>query len=240
LNVSNEVLFFSIVIPAYNEENYIGKTLSVLKELDYPPDRFEVIIVENGSTDRTDSVVAANAPVSAKVVRIAETGVSHARNLGADLVSKASDWVIFLDADTYFAPTFLTELDRFLRANAGRNLGTGMVSLRPVPDSMVARGWYHFYNIISYATRTTKSIQFIRRDLLNDIRYDESLTFGEDERMLKECRRHARHFYLRSKSVFSSTRRFLQNGWIREPLHSIYLIILPYKKKQLIDYMAPR
>ena len=240
MSVSNEVLFFSIVIPAYNEQDYIGKTLSALKELDYPPSRLEVIIVENGSTDRTDSVVTANAPVSAKVVRIAETGVSHARNLGADLVSKASDWVIFLDADTYFAPTFLTELDRFLRANAGRNLGTGMVSLRPVPDSMVARGWYHFYNIISYATRTTKSIQFIRRDLLNDIRYDESLTFGEDERMLKECRRHARHFYLRSKSVFSSTRRFLQNGWIREPFHSIYLIILPYKKKQLIDYMAPR
>ena len=240
MNVSNEVLFFSIVIPAYNEENYIGKTLSALKELDYQPSRVEVIIVDNGSTDQTKSVVAANAPVSAKVVRIAETGVSHARNLGADLVSKASDWVIFLDADTYFAPTFLTELDRFLRANAGRNLGTGMVSLRPVPDSMVARGWYHFYNIISYATRTTKSIQFIRRDLLNDIRYDESLTFGEDERMLKECRRHARHFYLRSKSVFSSTRRFLQNGWIREPFHSIYLIILPYKKKQLIDYMAPR
>ena len=81
MNVSNEVLFFSIVIPAYNEQDYIGKTLSALKELDYPPSRLEVIIVENGSTDRTDSVVAANAPVFAKVVRIAETGVSHARNL---------------------------------------------------------------------------------------------------------------------------------------------------------------
>ncbi|MHB8071191.1 MAG: glycosyltransferase family 2 protein [Candidatus Cryosericum sp.] len=238
--MSNEALFFSIVIPAYNEEDYIGTTLSALKELDYRSDRFELIIVENGSTDRTDNVVAANAPVSAKVVRVAETGVSHARNLGADLVSKVSDWVIFLDADTYFAPIFLTELDRFLRANAGRNLGTGMVSLRPVPDSRVARGWYHFYNFICYATRTTKSIQFIRRNLLNDIRYDESLSFGEDERMLKECRRRARHFYLRSNGVFSSTRRFLQNGWMRELLHSIHLIILPYKKKQSVDYAAPR
>jgi glycosyltransferase involved in cell wall biosynthesis len=240
LNVSNEVLFFSIVIPAYNEEDYIGKTLSALKELDYPPSRLEVIIVENGSTDRTDSVVAANAPVSAKVVRIAEAGVSHARNLGADLVSKASDWVMFLDADTYFAPTFLRELDRFLRANAGRNLGTGMVSLRPVPDSRVARGWYHFFNVVSYVTRTTKSIQFIRRDLLGDIRYDESLTFGEDEQMLKECRRRVYHFYLKTRSVFSSTRRFLRNGWIRELFTSIHLIVLPYRKKQSINYTAPR
>jgi len=178
--------------------------------------------------------------VSWKIVRIEESGVSRAKNRGIDLVSKASDWAIFLDADTYFAATFLRELDRFLRANAGRNLGTGMVSLRPVPDSRGARGWYHFYNFISYATRTTKSIQFIRRDLLRDIRFDESLTFGEDERMLKECRRRARHFYLRSRSVFSSTRRFGRNGWIREPFTSIHLILLPYKKKQSIDYTAPR
>jgi len=238
--MSDDVSFFSIVIPAYNEESYIGKTLSALKELDYPPDRFEVIIVDNGSTDQTESVVVANAPASWKVVRIEESGVSRAKNRGIDLVSKASDWVIFLDADTYFAATFLKGLDRFLRANAGRNLGTGMVSLLPVPDSRGARGWYHFYNFISYATRTTKSIQFIRRDLLNDIRYDESLTFGEDARMLRECSHRARHFYLRSRSVFSSTRRFVRNGWIREPFTSIHLILLPYKKKQSIHYPAPR
>lgn len=238
--MSDEVLFFSIVIPAYNEESYIGKTLSALKELDYPPDRVEVIIVDNGSTDQTESVVAANAPVSWKIVRIEESGVSRAKNRGIDLVSKASDWAIFLDADTYFAATFLRELDRFLRANAGRNLGTGMVSLLPIPDSRGARGWYHFYNFISYATRTTKSIQFIRRDLLRDIRFDESLTFGEDARMLMECSHRARHFYLRSRSVFSSTRRFGRNGWIREPFTSIHLILLPYRKKQSIHYTAPR
>ena len=239
--MSDEVLFFSIVIPAYNEENYIGKTLSALKELDYPPDRVEVIIVDNGSTDQTESVVAANAPVSWKIVRIEESGVSRAKNRGIDLVSKASDWAIFLDADTYFAATFLRELDSYLKAHAGRNLGTGMVSLRPVPDSRVARGWYRFYNFISYATRTTKSIQFIRRDLLRDIRFDESLTFGEDARMLMECRRRrTRHFYLMSRSVFSSTRRFLRNGWVREPLTSIRLILLPYKKKRSIHYPAPR
>jgi glycosyltransferase involved in cell wall biosynthesis len=239
--MSDNVLFFSIVIPAYNEENYIGRTLAALKELDYPRDRFEVIIVDNGSTDRTGSVVTANAPASAKVVRMEESGVSRARNRGIDLVSRASDWAIFLDADTYFAPGFLRELDRYLRAHAGRNLGTGMVSLRPVPDSRVARGWYRFYNFISYATRTTKSIQFLRRDLLNDIRFDESLTFGEDARVLMECRRRrTRHFYLMSRSVFSSTRRFLRNGWVRELFHSIFLILLPYRKKQSIHYPAPR
>lgn len=239
--MGHEALFFSVVIPAYNEEKYIGTTLSALKQVEYPSDRFEIIIVENGSTDRTDSVVAEHAPASAKVVRLDEPGVSRARNRGIDLLSEAGDWVIFLDADTYFGPSFLRELDQYLQAHAGSNLGTGMVSLRPVPDSRVARGWYHFYDFISYATRTTKSIQFVRRDLLRDIRYDESLTYFEDARLLSECRRrHTRHFYLRSKSVFSSTRRFVLNGWVREPLSSIRLILLPYTKKKSIHYPAPR
>ncbi|MCE5192724.1 MAG: glycosyltransferase family A protein [Candidatus Cryosericum sp.] len=239
--MGEEMLFFSIVIPAYNEEKYIGTTLTALKQLEYPPDRFEVIVVDNGSTDGTERVIAANAPASAKVVHIEEPGVSRARNRGIDLLSEASDWVIFLDADTYFAPTFLTELNRFLRAHAGSNLGTGMVSLRPAPDSRVARGWYHFYNSISYMTRTTKSIQFVRRDLLREIRYDESLTFSEDVQLLMACRRrHTHHFYLRSTSVFSSTRRFVLHGWLREPLTSIWLLLLPYRKKKSIHYPTPR
>lgn len=241
MKTGDELLFFSIVIPAYNEEKYIGTTLSALNQLDYPPDRFEVIVVDNGSTDGTPAVIAANAPPGAKVERLEEPGVSRARNRGIDLLSEASDWVIFLDADTYFLPGFLRELDRYLRAHAGRNLGTGMVGLRPIPDSMLARGWYHFYDFINWISRTTKSIQFVRRDLLREIRYDESLTYFEDARLLMECRRrHTRHFYLNSRSVFSSTRRFVLHGWLREPLISIRLILLPYRKKKSIHYPAPR
>jgi len=65
--MGEETLFFSIVIPAYNEEKYIGTTLTALKQLEYPPDRFEVIVVDNGSTDGTEHFIAANAPASAKV-----------------------------------------------------------------------------------------------------------------------------------------------------------------------------
>jgi glycosyltransferase involved in cell wall biosynthesis len=240
-STAQEALFFSVVIPAYNEEKYISTTLSALSQVEYPLDKFEIIIVDNGSTDGTERVVAAHAPAWAKVVRLEEPGVSRARNRGIDLVSEKSDWVIFLDADTYFLPSFLWELDQYLKARVNRNLGTGMVSLLPVPDSRGARAWYHFYNFISWATQTTKSIQFVRRDLLREVRYDESLTFGEDARLLLECRRrHTRHFYLRSRSVFSSTRRFVLHGWIREPLTSIRLILLPYTKKRSIHYPAPR
>ncbi len=238
--MSNEFLFFSIIIPAHNEENYIGKTLVALKGLDYPPDKFEVIIVENGSTDQTSSVIAAEAPASSKILKIAESGVSRAKNQGIDLLSKTSDWVIFLDADTYFAPPFLRELNAFLARHAGQNLGSGMASLLPVPDSRTARGWYRFYNIANFLAVTTRSIQCIRRDLLNDLRYDESLTFGEDTRMLKESKRRARHFYLKTRSVFSSTRRFQQNGWVRQLCSWIYMASLPYEKKKSLRYPPTR
>jgi len=80
--MSDEVLFFSIVIPAYNEENYIGKTLSALKELDYPPDRVEVIIVDNGSTDQTESVVAETRLCPGKSSGLKSQGF-HAQRTGA-------------------------------------------------------------------------------------------------------------------------------------------------------------
>ena len=45
--------FFSIIVPAYNEERLIGKTLDCLTRIDYPEERYEIILVENGSTDAT-------------------------------------------------------------------------------------------------------------------------------------------------------------------------------------------
>src|ERR1035437_1537951 len=234
------LLFFSVIIPAHNEEAYVGNVLTSLKDIDYPRDKFEVIVVENGSIDRTNDIIREYAPASFKTVSIAEPGVSRAKNQGIHLVSQISNWVILLDADTYPGTTFFRELDRFLEANAGKNLGTGMVSLLPTPDSRLARRWYRFYNLANYLTHTTRSIQCIRRDLLKDLRYDETLTFGEDTKMLQACSRTSRHFYLRTRSVVSSTRRFQKNGWIGQLFNWIYLASLPYHKKQSARYTAIR
>lgn len=238
--MTDEPVFFSLVVPAHNEEAYVGKLLTSLGELDYPRGRMEVIVVQNGSTDRTAEVVAEAAPPWFKVETLAEPGVSRAKNRGIELVAEASEWVIFLDADTSVGPTFLRELDQFLRTHAGRNLGHGMVSLLPYPDSRLARGWYHFYNVANRLTRTTRSIQVIRRDLLRDTRFDETLSFGEDTKMLAACSRRSRFFYMDTHSVFSSTRRFEEYGWMRQLFIWIYLTMLPYRTKQRMKYPAVR
>ena len=94
-------LFFSIIVPAHNEENYLGDTLLHLKNLDYPPEKFEVIVVENGSSDKTFNVakgfesLPAQAGGNIRVLQSAK-GTSKAKNAGIDHLSPQSDWVIFL------------------------------------------------------------------------------------------------------------------------------------------------
>ena len=49
--------FVSIVVPTYNEEKVIGKRIENLFDLNYPKDKYEVIVVDSGSTDRTAEIV---------------------------------------------------------------------------------------------------------------------------------------------------------------------------------------
>jgi glycosyltransferase involved in cell wall biosynthesis len=58
----DEYFFFSVVIPAHNEEGYIDKTIISLKEEDYPREKLEVILVENGSEDKTNEIIMQTSP----------------------------------------------------------------------------------------------------------------------------------------------------------------------------------
>ena len=50
-------LFFSLVIPAHNEQGYIDKAIQSIIQVDYPKEKLEVIIIENGSEDKTDEII---------------------------------------------------------------------------------------------------------------------------------------------------------------------------------------
>ena len=87
--------FFSIVIPLYNKENYIGHTLkSVLNQAFQD---FEIIIVNDGSTDKSLEKVNSIKDARVQLFSIENRGVSYARNYG---IEKAlASLIIFLDAD---------------------------------------------------------------------------------------------------------------------------------------------
>jgi cellulose synthase/poly-beta-1,6-N-acetylglucosamine synthase-like glycosyltransferase len=62
----------SITVPAYNEERSIAATLDALLAVDYPPDRRQIVVVSDASTDRTDEIVTAYANRGVELLRMPE------------------------------------------------------------------------------------------------------------------------------------------------------------------------
>lgn len=106
--------YFSIIIPAYNVSAFIAECInSVLSQLDQ---RFEIIIIDDGSTDETAAIADGYAQQDPriKVLRKQNGGQSSARNLG--IRSARGIYVYFLDADDYILDTTLSMLSNFIAA----------------------------------------------------------------------------------------------------------------------------
>jgi len=91
----------SFVIPAYNVENYVHKTISSL--ISQSNQDFEAIIIDDGSTDKTNAIISDLIRQydlrNFKLIRQENKGVSAARNRG--LSEATGDYILFLDGDDY-------------------------------------------------------------------------------------------------------------------------------------------
>ena len=88
----------TVLVPAYNEETVIARTLQALIDSDYP--ELEIIVVDDGSNDRTASVALAFAELGVRVILLSHSGKAHTLRVG---FARASNPIIVaLDADTVF------------------------------------------------------------------------------------------------------------------------------------------
>lgn len=127
--MSAEPVDVSVVIPLYNDAGTIGAVLDALA-VQQTARPFEVIVVDDGSTDRG----AALAEGRARVLRQENAGPSAARNLGAR--EARGEIVLFLDADCVPPPNWIAELSRpLLSGQAEAAMGT----IRMANDGVVAR-----------------------------------------------------------------------------------------------------
>lgn len=196
----------SVIIPAYNEEGYIEKTLSCLYDAD------EIIVVCNGCTDKTAEIAR---KYTDKVIELKEKSVSRARNAGA---AHASNYrYVFLDADIRVAPDLLKKI-----AVSDYNIGTSLVRAdsKKIIDQFLMRTKSNFHRF-GFCT----GLIFCDKDLFFIVGgFEEQITKGEDGHFLRRAKKRGKHGVV-DAFVYNNMRRFHKIGyiavcwfWIREYL----------------------
>ncbi len=236
--------FFSIIVPAHNEEAELANTLDALFAQRYPAGRWEVIVVENGSTDATRAIAESylersDLPCRYRVLQ-SDRGVSHAKNTGLAAVDAQSQWVIFCDADTRLAPGALLHFNTWLNRH-GEGQAVGTTAVRPFPDRRWrARGWFALYDWLHRRTHSSYAIQIARTPIARGVGFHPELNFAEDLTFIRECRRYGRFFFIPTQFVHTSTRRFEARGYLRQSLKWLVEAWMPMRFKRHRHYDVVR
>ncbi|MDB5098699.1 MAG: glycosyl transferase family 2 [Cyanobacteria bacterium RYN_339] len=104
---------FSVVIATYNRGPILEKCLRALLTQSISSDRFEIVVVDDGSTDDTPQLIErlkAEGGPSWQYLWQANRGRSHARNVGIEMAK--GELVVFIDSDVVVVPEFLSEHDK--------------------------------------------------------------------------------------------------------------------------------
>lgn len=108
----------SVVVPLYNKAEHIGATIASVLAQSYTG--FELVVVDDGSSDGGDEIVAAIGDKRLRLVRQENAGVSVARNRGVE--ESRGEYIAFLDADDEWMPWHLEELVGLIDEFPGRGM----------------------------------------------------------------------------------------------------------------------
>lgn len=187
---------FSIIIPLYNKEKHVKKAIDSVLNQTFR--QFELIVVNDGSTDRSLDVVKkllqslyANEFLNGKVKIIDQSnrGVSSARNIGVK--NAAYEYIAFLDADDWWDKTFLDEQTRLIKSFPGANIyGTGYYRVKNGRNIKSRIGYednysgyidyFKAYMFKWYMPLTSISVVIPKETYISQRGFNENLKFGED------------------------------------------------------------
>lgn len=177
-------LFFSVVIPTYNREKFIEKTLESVFEQTYP--NYEIIVVDNCSTDRTEEILTPY--IESEKIRfikhVQNFERARSRNTGMDAAS--GDFLTLLDSDDFMFPENLADAAEFAAKNVEFKVFHNLYNLVDGNSKIVYE--YKFPSLKNRLKAITSGNFmscigiFIHREVYGKYRFDTfpDLTGGED------------------------------------------------------------
>lgn len=177
----------SVIMPAYNSEKYIGKSIESVLAQDY--EKFELIIVDDGSKDGTKSIVEqyAKNDIRIKLLEQANQGVSAARNKGLDTAT--GEYVAFLDSDDLWDADNLSVMVQATECTKSGLVCASMDIINADGTRQKANTAYKDGELMDFVTNNNEIRFFwgvgsviIRRDILEKyhIRFDRGIAIMED------------------------------------------------------------
>jgi len=167
----------SIIIPAKNEETMVPRLLGSISRLNYPADRIEVILVDNGSTDSTIALAEA---AGARVLSTPVGTIAHLRNTG--VTQSTGEVLAFLDADMEVFPDWLASAVEKL-ADPGVGAVGGLLHI-PQDTTWVEKTWFKHVSLRPRHGKVAwlgSGNLLMRRDLFQEVGgWDATLETCED------------------------------------------------------------
>ena len=188
--------FVSVIVPAFNEEMVIEATVRSLLASDYK--NYEIIVVDDGSRDRTSEIVSEKFAGESRVRLFTEANAGKANALNLGLGQAKGEIIIALDADTLFAPQTIGALahrfyDEQMGAIAGNakvgnriNIVTRWQALEYITSQNMDRRAFSSLNCI---TVVPGAVGAWRRELLEEAGGFTADTLAEDQDLTLRIRR---------------------------------------------------
>ena len=243
----------SLVIPAWNEAAYLPRLLDSVDaargRFRHGPTAVEVIVADNGSTDKTPGIAADR---GCRVIPVEKRCIAAARNGGA--AAAQSEFIAFADADFLIDPESFNYIDTVTAT--GRYVG-GATGLTMARWSWGIRATWLLILPPLWLLSLDGGIWFCRRADFEAVGgYNEQMRAAEDVHFLAELKRHgrserpkqrmserftARKLGIRRAMVINSTRKFDEHGdWhmLRDVLKNAPLVLL--RRWQRIDQHIER
>lgn len=223
---------FSVVIPAYNEADFLGSCLDSLLAQDFR-DPYEIIVVDNNSTDATADVARSR---GVTVVHEPKPGVCSARQCGT--AAARGEIVVSTDADTTFGSDWLSRIDRAFRDDPARVAVAGPCRFADPP------WWGRAYTavlfaVVSLVARLTGRILYVTATNIAFRKsewpgYDTEATQGGDELgLLRRLRSRGSVAFVLSNPTFTSSRRLHRGLAYNIVVTCLYYYFLGYALNRL-------